>query len=68
MSTFHERKAERKAHKEKNVLGWKLVKCVACNGSGRYDSNGSPKCSSCEGTGKCRVSPEQYEFYKRLGE
>lgn len=27
-------------------------KCVACNGSGRYDSNGSPKCGACEGTGK----------------
>ena len=21
--------------------------CVACNGSGRYDSTGSPKCSAC---------------------
>jgi alkylated DNA repair dioxygenase AlkB len=27
-------------------------KCVACNGSGRYDSHGSPACSSCGGTGK----------------
>ena len=26
--------------------------CVACNGSGRYDSAGSPKCSACNGTGK----------------
>ena len=26
--------------------------CVACNGSGRYDSTGSPKCSACNGTGK----------------
>lgn len=25
--------------------------CVACNGSGRYDVSGSPKCSSCNGTG-----------------
>ena len=26
--------------------------CIACNGSGYYDHNGSPKCSSCNGTGK----------------
>lgn len=29
----------------------KPVKCYACNGSGRYDVNGSPKCGSCTGTG-----------------
>lgn len=27
-------------------------KCTACNGSGHYDSNGTPKCSNCNGTGK----------------
>lgn len=27
-------------------------KCVACNGSGRYDTRGSPKCGACGGTGK----------------
>lgn len=53
--TFQERKAERKEHFEKYVKGWKLVPCTACNGSGRYDHNGSPKCSSCNGTGKERV-------------
>lgn len=26
--------------------------CVACNGSGVYDTTGSPKCGSCDGTGK----------------
>lgn len=26
--------------------------CLACNGSGRYDHNGSPKCGACNGTGK----------------
>lgn len=26
-------------------------KCVACNGSGRYDSKGSPPCGACDGTG-----------------
>ncbi len=34
------------------VYKWKLIKCRACAGSGRYDNTGSPKCSSCEGTGK----------------
>jgi DnaJ-class molecular chaperone len=34
--------------------GKKLVKCIACDGSGRYDNNGSPKCGSCGGTGKVR--------------
>ena len=26
-------------------------KCICCNGSGRYDHNGSPKCKNCNGTG-----------------
>ncbi len=26
-------------------------KCTACNGSGHYDSVGSPKCSCCDGAG-----------------
>lgn len=25
--------------------------CYACNGSGKYDAEGSPDCESCEGTG-----------------
>jgi len=29
-------------------------KCYACNGSGHYDTNGSPKCGACGGTGKGR--------------
>ena len=28
--------------------------CMACNGSGYYDHNGSPKCSACGGKGKVR--------------
>ena len=28
------------------------VKCIACNGSGHYDHNGSPPCGACDGTGK----------------
>ncbi|WP_341744693.1 hypothetical protein [Azonexus hydrophilus] len=40
------------------ALGKKLVEgkqsepCVACNGSGRYDTAGSPKCSACNGSGQ----------------
>lgn len=26
--------------------------CIACNGSGYYDVNGSPPCSACNGTGR----------------
>lgn len=28
------------------------VACLACNGSGHYDHNGSPACGACNGTGK----------------
>jgi len=49
--TFHERKAKRT-----KLLGKKLKTCLACNGSGYYDHDGSPKCSSCNGTGKIRES------------
>lgn len=27
-------------------------KCYACNGTGRYDHNGSPVCGACNGSGK----------------
>ncbi len=57
MSTFLERKAERIAHFEQYVRGWKLVKCTACNGSGYYDNDGSPDCGCCDGTGKTRQKP-----------
>lgn len=54
---WKERKRLRKENYEKYVKGWKLRICIACNGSGRYDSHNSPKCSSCEGTGKERYKP-----------
>ena len=57
MSTFHERKAERKEYMRKFVLGWKQRKCSACAGSGHYDSNGSPNCGACGGTGLERYKP-----------
>ena len=49
-----EDKRERTEYFHKFVYGWTLQKCVACNGSGYYDHNESPKCTSCEGTGKVR--------------
>lgn len=57
MSEWIERKALRREHYRKYVEGWKQVPCLACNGSGRYDHNGSPRCASCGGTGKERVPP-----------
>ena len=55
---FHERKRKRTEHFERFVKGWKLRPCTACNGSGYYDHNGSPKCSSCNGIGKERFLPK----------
>ena len=57
--TYAERKRDRKEHFEKFVRGWKLRPCIACNGSGRYDHNGSPKCGACNGTGKERYKPKE---------
>lgn len=52
--SFLERKLLRTKHFEENVKGRRLVPCGACNGSGYYDHNGSPKCGNCNGTGKER--------------
>jgi DnaJ-class molecular chaperone len=57
--TFHERKEERRDYFMKYVYGWKQRPCSACNGSGRYDSDGSPACGGCDGTGKEKYKPEQ---------
>lgn len=52
---YHERKQARKEHYEKqSKMKTRKRKCVACNGSGRYDNTGSPKCAACNGTGKER--------------
>jgi DnaJ-class molecular chaperone len=48
---YQRRKAERVAAFAR-IHGVKSVQCVACNGSGRYDHNGSPPCGACGGTGK----------------
>lgn len=53
LSDYHQRKAER-AKSYQAQHGLKLVRCTACNGSGRYDHNGSPPCGACDGTGRQR--------------
>ncbi len=58
MQTFKERKALRADYYNRFVHGWKLRNCTACNGSGHYDSNGSPRCGCCDGTGKERYNTE----------
>lgn len=59
--TYLKRKQERKAHYEQYVFGWRLRDCTACSGSGYYDSDGSPPCGSCQGSGK-----ERYNHNKEL--
>lgn len=56
---YTRRKAQRTEHFNRFVKGWRLRTCGACNGSGRYDHNRSPKCGCCDGTGKERVSPRE---------
>ncbi len=57
MYDFNDRKKARTEHYEKFIKGWKERPCVACNGSGIYDHNGSPRCGACEGTGKEKYKP-----------
>lgn len=57
MDDWKKRKEERtKAYWASH--GKKLVKCLACNGSGWYDGTNKwgrqPKCGSCKGKGKVR--------------
>ena len=51
LDDYRRRKEDRRVEYNKNV-GRRNVTCVSCNGSGYYDHNGSPECSSCDGTGK----------------
>ena len=59
VDSYQKRKQERKKHFEDNVMFWKEVTCTACSGTGYYDSNKSPKCDSCNGTGKKKAPPEK---------
>lgn len=57
---YQRRKQARKEWYDKYVKGWKLEKCGACNGSGRYDhciKGRIPRCGCCGGSGKLRVPP-----------
>lgn len=54
---YKERKKARTEFFLKNIYKKKLIPCLACNGSGYYDTTirgKIPKCSSCKGTGKQR--------------
>jgi hypothetical protein len=53
MTSYHDRKLDRTLRHQAQH-GLKLITCGACNGSGRYDHNGSPPCGCCKGTGKVR--------------
>lgn len=55
--TFAQRKTQRTEYYRRYVHGWKLRNCTACNGSGYYDSCGSPSCGACDGSGKERYKP-----------
>ncbi|MDR2558691.1 MAG: hypothetical protein LBC86_03990 [Oscillospiraceae bacterium] len=59
MTAYQKRKSQRTEHYEKHVKGWKQRPCAACNGSGYYDHNNSPRCAACDGTGKERYKPER---------
>jgi len=52
--TWQERKRERTISYWRNHKV-KLRTCIACGGSGYYDSFGSPACASCDGTGRIRM-------------
>jgi DnaJ-class molecular chaperone len=60
---FYDRKKIRTEYYFKFVYKWKLKECVACNGSGWYDScdkyGDSIPCGACEGTGKERYKPSE---------
>ncbi len=49
---FLMRKCWRALRYYRDIHGVKLRACTACNGSGYYDNNGSPKCGGCDGTCK----------------
>lgn len=73
LDEYQQQKAARKrlndAHMVKIAGTVKIrIKCFACNGSGRYDNTGSPRCSSCNGTGMetLRVKPEEVESYRQF--
>ena len=59
MSNWALRKLLRSDYYNNYVKGWKHRDCLACNGSGYYDNTNSPKCSSCNGTGREKYKPKE---------
>jgi DnaJ-class molecular chaperone len=51
---YRDRKHERTRQYFKYIYGWRLRTCIACNGSRYYDTDNSPPCGACDGTGKER--------------
>lgn len=49
---FYQEKLDRTLHYLRFSYGYFQTRCVACNGSGRYDTWGSPPCSACGGTAR----------------
>jgi DnaJ-class molecular chaperone len=49
---FYKRKKERTEYYFNHIYKIKKVICGACNGSGKYDHNGSPNCGACNGEGR----------------
>lgn len=45
-------KIMRRAIAQGRALVEQVKPCLACNGSGRYDTTNSPRCASCNGTGQ----------------
>ena len=64
--SFLERKEARRRYYERFVKGWKQQKCSSCSGSGYYDSDNSPECGACDGTGKERYKPDLLEMENEL--
>ncbi|MBD3251240.1 hypothetical protein GF380_02090 [Candidatus Uhrbacteria bacterium] len=63
IADWRKRKQARKKYFLKYVYGWRLRDCTTCNGSGYYDSTGSPPCGTRGGTGRVAVYTEKPESW-----
>lgn len=62
--TDYEQRKEQRRQEYLSGLGKKMVVCIACNGSGRYDNTGSPKCWVCGGTGKVKEEEVGFSHFR----
>lgn len=67
-SGYHKDKERRKEYYLEYVHGWCLRVCTACNGSGYYDHNNSPKCGCCKGTGRERYPGPKSRSHIAIGD